>query len=75
MAERKKAAGKLDAYTLRVMARRFKTRGKQICSKLDDAGDSNAYSTGRWLELDLQGDNLRSEAARLESRGKRKAKR
>lgn len=66
---------KLDPYTLLCLARRFKRRGKEIMAKLEAAGNHNAYSTGRWLELDLQGDNLRSEAAALTKQPRKPTKR
>jgi len=60
----------LDARTLRVMARRYKARCREILAKLKSAGNTNAYSVGRALELDMQGDNLRSEASAIERKAK-----
>lgn len=57
---------KLDPYTLRALARRFKSRKRQILTKLNLANNGNPYSQGRAMELDLQGDNLRTLAGGLD---------
>lgn len=56
---------KLDPYTLLCLARRFKKRSKDVLARMAAAGNNNHYSTGRALELDMQGDNLRFEVAAL----------
>jgi hypothetical protein len=71
---RKPAAGKLDPYTLGALSRRFKLLRSVM---LRPGKPLSPYTEGRVLELDRQADQLRAEARaiRLESRGKRKAKR